>query len=150
MAKKKLEKAAARALEAAEEAVAKAKKAAEKLDAKNAKKAKKRARELEQQLADRAGHSIASGPADGSGSADGSGDRRDASVGADLTPPLPSVRDDTVEETAEYAGSATTSAPHDPALDRLTVQALRDAARARGLRNVTHLTKGQLIERLSE
>jgi hypothetical protein len=144
---KKLEKAAAQALEAAEEAVAKAKKAAEKLDAK---KAKKRARELEQQLADRAGRSVASGPADGSGSADGSGDRRDASGNGDLTPPLPSVRDDTVEETAEFAGSATTSAPHDPALDRLTVQALRDAARARGLRNVSHLTKGQLIERLSE
>jgi hypothetical protein len=147
---KKLEKAAAQALEAAEEAVAKAKKAAEKLDAKKAKKAKKRARELEQQLAGLAGRSVASGPADGSGSADGSGDRRDASGNGDLTPPLPSVRDDTVEETAEFAGSATTSAPHDPALDRLTVQALRDAARARGLRNVTHLTKGQLIERLSE
>jgi hypothetical protein len=150
---KKLEKAAAQALEAAEEAVAKAKKAAEKLDAK---KAKKRARELERQLADLAGRSVASGSADDSGSADGSrsadgsGDRGDVSAGGDLTPPLPSVRDDTVEETAEYAGSATTSAPHDPALDRLTVQALRDAARARGLRNVSHLTKGQLIERLSE
>ncbi|WP_090036499.1 MULTISPECIES: hypothetical protein [unclassified Leifsonia] len=150
---KKLEKAAAQAMEAAEEAVAEAKKAAEKLDAK---KAKKRARELEQQLADLAGRSGASGAAEGSGAAggsgdaEGSGDRRDASEGADLTPPLPSVRDDTVEDTAEYAGSATTSTPHDPALDRLTVQALRDAARARGLRNVTHLTKGQLIERLSE
>jgi hypothetical protein len=68
----------------------------------------------------------------------------------DLTPPLPSVRDDTVESRVEYAGSVTTSVAHDPELDQLTVQALRDVARARGLVNVSRLTKGQLIERLSE
>jgi hypothetical protein len=60
------------------------------------------------------------------------------------------VHDETVEATAEFAGSAATSAPHDPELDQLTVQALRDVASARGLRNVSRLTKGQLIERLSE
>ena len=32
----------------------------------------------------------------------------------------------------------------------MTVQALRDAARARGIRNVSRLSKGQLIERLSD
>lgn len=133
---KKLEKAAKKAFERAEAAVADARRAAEKLDTK---KAKKRARALEKELATLAG---------GSG-----GDRTDGAADAadlDLTPPLPSVRDETVEATVEFAGSVTTSVTHDPELDQLTVQALRDAARARGLLNVSRLTKGQLIERLSE
>ncbi|MDN4598619.1 Rho termination factor N-terminal domain-containing protein [Leifsonia virtsii] len=135
--RKKLEKAAEKAFARAEEAVGAARKAAAKLDSK---KAEKRARKLERELAELVGR-----------------DTRDAadpgapeSAPVDLTPPLPSVHDDTVEDAAEFAGSAATSAPHDPELDGLTVQALRDVARARGLRNVSKLTKGQLIERLSE
>jgi hypothetical protein len=133
---KKLEKAAKKAFERAEAAVADARRAAEKLDTK---KAKKRARALEKELATLAGGS----KADHSDSAADAAD-------LDLTPPLPSVRDETVEATVEFAGSVTTSVTHDPELDQLTVQALRDAARARGLLNVSRLTKGQLIERLSE
>lgn len=138
MAKRKnLEKAAKKALDRAEEAVAAARKAVGRLDAKDAKKAGKRAKALEKELADLVGREPAQVPA---------ADPADL----DLTPPLPSVRDDGVEATVEFAGSVTTSAPHDPELDQLTVQALRDVARTRGLRNVSRLTKGQLIERLSE
>ena len=133
---KKLEKAAKKAFERAEAAVADARRAAEKLDKK---KAKKRVRALEKELATLAGGS----------SADRT-DRAADTADLDLTPPLPSVRDETVEATVEFAGSVTTSVTHDPELDQLTVQALRDAARARGLLNVSRLTKGQLIERLSE
>lgn len=131
---KKLEKAAEKAFARAEEAVADARKAAEKLDSK---KAAKRARKLEKELAELVGRDAAEAAAPDAPS-------------IDLTPPLPSVHDETVEDTVEFAGSVTTSAPHDPELDQLTVQALRDVARARGLRNVSRLTKGQLIERLSE
>ena len=132
---KKLEKAAAKALDRAEKAVADARKAAEKL---GNKKAKKRARELQKELADLVGGGNArAGESTSAGS-------------VDLTPPLPSVRDDDVESTVEFAGSVTTPVAHDPELDQLTVQALRDVARARGLLNVSRLTKGQLIERLSE
>jgi len=130
---KKLEKAAAKALDRAEKAVADAQKAADKL---GKKKVKKRARELEKELSALIG-SGNSGP-------------KDNAAGVDLTPPLPSVRDDEVESTVEFAGSVTTPVPHDPELDQLSVQALRDVARARGLLNVSRLTKGQLIERLSE
>lgn len=140
---KKLEKAAKKAFERAEAAVADARKAAEKLDKK---KAKKRARALEEELA--------ALKSDGGPDARArSASREDSDTGTanlDLTPPLPSVRDETVEATVEFAGSVTTSVTHDPELDQLTVQALRDAARARGLLNVSRLTKGQLIERLSE
>jgi hypothetical protein len=130
---KKLEKAAAKALDRAEDAVAEAIAAADRLDKK---KAKKRARRLEKELAGLIDRDL---PAADEGSASP----------VDLTPPLPSVHDDGAEEATEFAGSAATSAPHDPALDGLTLQALRDVARARGLRNVSKLTKGQLIERLS-
>jgi hypothetical protein len=134
---KKREKAAAKAFERAEKAVAEARDAAEKLDRK---KAKKRAKALERELADLVG----------GGAPAGSAEAREGTAGVDLTPPLPSVRDEEVADTVEFAGSVTTSAPHDPGLDQLTLQALRDAARSRGLRNVSQLTKGQLIERLSE
>ena len=133
--RKKLEKAADKAFARAEEAVEAARKAAAKLDSK---KAEKRARKLERELAllvDRDTRQTAD-----TGASD--------SAALDLTPPLPSVHDDSVEAAAEFAGSAATSAPHDPELDGLTLQALRDVARARGLRNVSKLTKGQLIERL--
>jgi hypothetical protein len=131
---KKLEKAAEKAFARAEEAVADARKAAGKLDSK---KAAKRARKLEKELAELVGRDTAEAAAP-------------VAPSIDLTPPLPSVHDETVEDTVEFAGSVTTSAPHDPDLDQLTVQALRDVASARGLRNVSRLTKGQLIERLSE
>ncbi|MEV8214671.1 hypothetical protein [Leifsonia sp. NPDC077715] len=134
---KKLEKAAEKALKRAEKAVDQALEAVERLDKK---KAKKRAKALQKELADAVGRNTTADD-----------DRTDdASQQADLTPPLPSVRDEGVEETVEFAGSVTTSAPHDPELDGLTVQALRDVARTRGLRNVSKLSKGQLIERLSE
>ncbi|MGO4536790.1 Rho termination factor N-terminal domain-containing protein [Leifsonia sp. 2MCAF36] len=139
---KKLEKAAAKAFARAEDAVADARKAAEKLDKK---RLKKRARELEKELA-----ALVGGGATADATADAAADATRAAAGVDLTPPLPSVRDDQVEATVEYAGSVTTPKPHDPELDQLSVQALRDVARARGLRNVSRLTKGQLIERLSE
>ena len=131
---KKRKKAFEKAFARAEQAVAKAGKAATKLDSA---KAAKRAKALERELAELVGRDSAA-----------PGEPQSAAV--DLTPPLPSVHDDSVEETVEFAGSVTTSAPHDPELDGLTVQALRDVARARGLRNVSRLTKGQLIERLSE
>ncbi|WP_431246940.1 Rho termination factor N-terminal domain-containing protein [Leifsonia xyli] len=134
---KKLEKAAAKALNRAEEAVAEARAAVGRLDTK---KAKKRADALERELAE-LGRDTAAARAPG-------GDTEDPSV--DLTPPLPSVRDDQVEQTGEFAGSVTTPVPHDPELDGLTLQALRDVARSRGLRNTSRLSKGQLIERLSE
>jgi len=137
---KKLEKAAEKALKRAEKAVDRALDAVERLDKK---KAKKRAKALQKELADAVGRNATAGGADDAGT-------DDAASEVDLTPPLPSVRDEGVEETVEFAGSVTTSAPHDPELDGLTVQALRDVARARGLRNVSKLSKGQLIERLSE
>lgn len=136
--RKKLEKAADKAFARAEEAVEAARKAAAKLDSK---KAEKRARKLERELAGLLGRDTRP---------DASESAAPTAAAVDLTPPLPSVHDDSVEEAAEFAGSAPTSAPHDPELDGLTVQALRDVARARGLRNVSKLTKGQLIERLSE
>ncbi|WP_285113709.1 hypothetical protein [Leifsonia sp. fls2-241-R2A-40a] len=135
---KKLEKAAEKALKRAEDAVADAITAVKRLDKK---KAKKRAHALRKQVA-RLGSDKPAAP-------EGKADADPATV-PDLTPPLPSVRDDQVDTAAEFAGSAATTAPHDPELDQLTVQALRDAARARGLRNVSKLSKGQLIERLSE
>jgi hypothetical protein len=137
---KKLEKAAAKAFDRAEEAVAEARKAAERLDRKKAKKAKKRAKKLEKELAALLG-----------GGTTAAGTGADVPVEAlDLTPPLPSVRDEGVEEREEFAGSVTTSIPHDPELDQLSVRALQDVARSRGLLNVSRLTKSQLIERLSE
>ena len=137
---KKLEKAASKALKRAEDAVAEAREAAEKL---GKKKTKQRARELEKELAKLVDGATAHGAATEAG--DGQG-----ATGVDLTPPLPSVRDESVESTVEFAGSVTTPVPLDAELDQLSVQALRDVARARGLLNVSRLTKGQLIERLSE
>ena len=137
---KKLEKAASKALKRAEEAVAEAREAAEKL---GKKKTKQRARELEEELATLVDGATAHGGATEAGDDQGA-------TGVDLTPPLPSVRDESVESTVEFAGSVTTPVPHDAELDQLSVQALRDVARARGLLNVSRLTKGQLIERLSE
>lgn len=137
---KKLEKAAEKALKRAEKAVDEALDAVERLDKK---KATKRAKALQRELADAVGRNTTAGADENSGPDEGTSP-------VDLTPPLPSVHDDGVEETVEFAGSVTTSAPHDPELDGLTVQALRDVARARGLRNVSQLTKGQLIERLSD
>lgn len=139
---KKLEKAAKKAFERAEAAVADARRAADKLDKK---KAKKRERALEKELA-----ALTGGAHDASAATTSRDDGAADVSGLDLTPPLPSVRDETVEATVEFAGSVTTTVAHDPELDQLTVQALRDAARARGLLNVSRLTKGQLIERLSE
>ena len=148
---KKLEKAAEKALKKAEQAVADAITAVDRL---NKKKAKKRAHALRAQVAELSGGGKGSSKSSSKSSGgaidsptDGAGSGADA---LDLTPPLPSVRDDQVDARAEFAGSAATSAPHDPELDHLTVQALRDAARARGLRNVSKLSKGQLIKRLSE
>jgi hypothetical protein len=137
---KKLEKAAAKAFDRAEKAVAEARKAAERLDDKKAKKAKKRAKRLKKELAALLG-----------GGTTAADTGADAPVDAlDLTPPLPSVRDEGVEESEEFAGSVTTSVPHDPELDQLSLRALQDVARSRSLLNVSRLTKSQLIERLSE
>ena len=147
--RKKLEKAAKKAYKRAEAAVDDAVKAAAKLD----KDAKKRAKALR----DRLTAAAPSAKRPKSSSDDKRADKKreksmDAPAAAhiELTPPLPHVTDDSVDDAAEFAGSAATSAPHDPALDHLTVQALRDVARSRGLRNVSRLTKGQLIERLSD
>jgi hypothetical protein len=164
---KKLEKAAKNALDRAKAALADARKRVAKLDSKTKKKAEALSEELTEVEAtfaaaeDRAeatASAAAHASSDGSG-ADGSADtsggestaESTASVTADdLTPPLPSVTDDDAAEATEFVGGASTTAPHDPALDRMTVQALRDAAKARGLRNVSRLNKAQLIERLSE
>ena len=138
--RKKLEKAAKKAYKRAEKAIEEAVAAAAALD----KDARKRAKKLRDRLAERM-------PGPGSGSDASTGETADApAAGIDLTPPLPTVTDEDADTAAEFAGSAATSAPHDPELDRMTVQALRDAARARGIRNVSRLTKGQLIERLSD
>lgn len=127
--RKKLEKAAKKAYKRADKAVDEAIRTAEKAD----RAAQKRARKLAERLADAAPDvSEAAGkPASG------------ASI--DLTPPLPTagVEDPDAERTPG-------TPPHDTELDHLTVQALRDVARSRDLRNVAHLTKAQLIERLSE
>ena len=136
--RKKLEKAAKKAYTRAEKAIEEAVAAAAALD----KDARKRAKKLRDRLAERM-----PGPAQDAST----GATADApAAGIDLTPPLPTVTDEDADTAAEFAGSAATSAPHDPELDRMTVQALRDAARARGIRNVSRLTKGQLIERLSD
>lgn len=131
----KLEKAAAKAYDHAKEAVEQARKAAKKLDRK---KSKKRVDELDEQL------SKIQMPVGVNADA-----KREPPVGSghvDVAVPLPDVTD----ASAEFVGSATTSTTHDPALDQLTVQALRDVARTRGMRNVSRLTKAQLIERLSD
>ena len=140
--RKKLEKAAKKAYTRAEKAIEEAVAAAAALD----KDARKRAKKLRDRQAERM-----PGPGSGSGSDASTGETADApAAGIDLTPPLPTFTDEDADTAAEFAGSAATSAPHDPELDRMTVQALRDAARARGIRNVSRLTKGQLIERLSD
>lgn len=164
---KKLEKAAKKALDSAKAAIAEARRRAAKLDAKTRKKAdalKAELSDVETQVeksekraertaaASSAAHASASGSAPTpDASESGTAPTADASAVAadDLTPPLPSVVDDTADDATEFVGGAATTAPHDPALDRMTVQALRDAAKARGLRNVSRLTKAQLIERLS-
>ncbi|WP_158863054.1 Rho termination factor N-terminal domain-containing protein [Leifsonia sp. AG29] len=149
--RKKLEKKARKAYERAEEAIQEALKAAAKLD----KKTKKKAASLSDEWAKAGG---SSGPGKGPDDAHRRRDDSDGGVATsdgrtaaiDLTPPLPSVTDENAETAAEFAGSVATTAPHDPALDSLTVQALRDVAKSRGYRNVSRLTKAQLIERLSD
>ena len=131
----KLEKAAAKAYEHAKEAVKEARKAAKKLDEK---KSKKRVDELDEQLS-----KIETPPAT---DAAPHVEPQETSGRPAASLPLPNVTD----TATEFVGSATTSGKHDPALDHLTVQALRDVARTRGLRGVSRLTKRQLIERLSE
>jgi hypothetical protein len=134
----KLEEAAAKAYDHAKKAVKKARKAAKKLDSDEP---KKRVDDLEERL------SKVRVPA-------AKDDASHAEVQHEPEPnplpegslPLPNVTD----ATAEFVGSTATSAGHDPDLDHLTVQALRDVARTRGMRNVSRLTKAQLIERLSD
>jgi hypothetical protein len=133
----KLEKAAKKAYKRAAKAVDEAIEAADAVD----RKARKKAEKLRARLAEETGRSSVAA------------DRKEETESAtalDLTPPLPNVEDPTAGTAAEFAGSAATTAPHDPALDRMTAQALRDVARARGLANVSRLSKAQLIERLSE
>lgn len=133
--RKKLEKAAKKAYKRARKAVDEAVRTAAAVDA----HARKRAASLATRLAEV--------PTPLPTAAAGSG----AALGAvDLTPPLPNVEDADADTAAEFAGAIATTAPHDPELDRLTLQALRDVASARGLRNISRLTKAQLIERLSE
>ena len=136
--RKKLEKAAKKAYKRAEKAIEEAVAAAATLD----KDARKRANKLRERLAERMPGPAQDAPTEATADA--------PAPGIDLTPPLPTVTDEDAGTAAEFAGSAATSAPHDPELDRMTVQALRDAARARGIRNVSRLSKGQLIERLSD
>jgi len=155
---KKLEKAAKNALDRAKAAIADARKLAAKLDAKNRKKANALDEELtqvERQVEESEKRVDESTAASGSVSADASGSEPASEAPApavaaeELTPPLPSVvEDENADQTEFVGGSATT--PHDPELDRMTVQALRDVAKARGLRNISRLNKAQLIERLSE
>ncbi|WP_348789220.1 Rho termination factor N-terminal domain-containing protein [Leifsonia sp. NPDC080035] len=142
--RKKLEKAAEKAYARAEKAIEAAVEAAAAVD----KDARKRAKKLRKRLAEQV--PAAGGPARRPDGADHTADSTEPDAPIDLTPPLPTVTDDDADTAAEFAGSAATSAPHDPELDRMTVQALRDAARARGILNVSRLTKGQLIERLSD
>lgn len=132
--RKKLEKAAKKAYKRARKAVDEAVRAAAAVDD----HARKRAASLATRLA-----SVPVPLA----TRDAGGDR---GADIDLTPPLPRVEDTDADTAAEFAGAVATTAPHDPELDRLTLQALRDVASARGLRNVSRLTKAQLIERLSE
>lgn len=137
----KLEKAAKKAYKRAVKAVDEAVATAEAVD----KKARKKAEKLRARLADETGtrSTTTARPAE-----QDAGDEPASAI--DLTPPLPNVEDPTADTAAEFAGSAATTEPHDPALDRMTVQALRDVARARGLANVSRLSKAQLIERLSD
>ena len=146
--RKKLEKKARKAYERAEEAIQKALKAAAKLD----KKTKKKAASLSDEWA-KAGRAPGGRAGGGGHSSDAGGGvaTSDGQAAAlDLTPPLPTVTDENAETAAEFAGSVASTAPHDPTLDTLTVQALRDVATSRGYRNVSRLTKAQLIERLSD
>ncbi|MDN4615796.1 Rho termination factor N-terminal domain-containing protein [Leifsonia sp. F6_8S_P_1B] len=139
----KLEKAAKKAYKRAVKAVDAAVEAAEAVD----KKARKKAQKLRARLADAAGPRTTAGTRPAEQSAP---DEPTSASAIDLTPPLPNVEDPTADTAAEFAGSTATAEPHDPALDRMTAQALRDVARARGLANVSRLSKAQLIERLSE
>lgn len=155
---KKLEKAAKNALERAKAAIADARKLAAKLDAKNRKKKNALDEELaqvERQVEESEKRVDGTTTASGSESASASGSEpaseapAPAVAAADLTPPLPSVVEDENADQAEFVGGGATT-PHDPELDRMTVQALRDVAKARGLSNISRLNKAQLIERLSE
>ena len=133
---KKREKAARKAIERANDAIAEAGKRAAKAD----KKSQRDAAGLHQKLAD-----AITPPKRKSASIS----RPAGDSAVDLTPPLPRVVEDSADTAAEFAGFVATSAPHDPERDRMTIQALRDVARAQGLRNSDHLTKAQLIERIS-
>ena len=155
---KKLEKAAKNALDRAKAAIADARKLAAKLDAKNRKKTNALDEELtqvERQVEESEKRVDETTAASGSESAAASGSEPASETPApavaaeDLTPPLPSVVDDESADQTEFVGGGATT-PHDPELDRMTVQALRDVAKARGLRNISRLNKAQLIDRLSE
>jgi len=132
----KLEEAAAKAYDHAKKAVKKARKAAEKLESDEP---KKRVDDLEERL------SKVGVPAENEDASQAEMQHKaEHTAVPEGSLPLPNVTD----ATAEFVGSTATSAGHDRDLDHLTVQALRDVARTRGMRNVSHLTKAQLIERL--
>jgi hypothetical protein len=138
--RKKLEKAAKKAYKRARKSVDEAVRTAERADD----AARKRAKKLEDRLAavpKRAEPGAGRPPAPPRPSTPVA----DADADVDLTPPLPTSAVEDPE-----AGRTPGTPPHDPQLDRLTVEALRDVARSRDLRNVSRLTKAQLIERLSE
>ncbi|HEY8282452.1 MAG TPA: Rho termination factor N-terminal domain-containing protein [Leifsonia sp.] len=156
---KKLEKAAKNALERAKAAIADARKLTAKLDAKNRKKKKhaldEELAQVERQVEESEKRVDGTTTVSGSESASASGSEpapetpAPAVAAEDLTPPLPSVVEDENADQTEFVGGGATT-PHDPELDRMTVQALRDVAKARGLSNISRLNKAQLIERLSE
>lgn len=135
--RKKLEKAAKKAYKRAQKAVDEAVRTAEKADT----AARKRAGQLQDRLSEAPVGPWT--PAAGSPAGAASSDRTTGDI--DLTPPLPTAG---VQDPG--AGRTPGTPPHDPQLDQLTVEALRDFARSRDLRNVGHLSKAQLIERLSE
>jgi flagellar basal body rod protein FlgC len=133
----KLEESAAKAYDHAKKAVKKARKAAKKLESEEV---KRRVEGLDERLSK---VRVPAADEDASQTEVQHEPQPDSVPEGSL--PLPNVTD----ATAEFVGSTATSAGHDPDLDHLTVQALRDVARTRGMRNVSHLTKAQLIERLS-
>ena len=134
----KLEEAAAKAYDRAKKAVKKARKAAKKLDSDGP---RKRVDALDERLS-----KVRNRSAEDDASQTQVQHEPEPNALPEGSLPLPNVTD----ATAEFVGSTATAASHDRDLDHLTVQALRDVARTRGMRNVSRLTKAQLIERLSD
>jgi hypothetical protein len=134
----KLEEAAAKAYDHAKKAVKKARKAAKKLESDDA---EKRVDVLDERLS-----KVRVPAANDDASESETRHEAEPTSVPEGSLPLPNVTD----ATAEFVGSTPTSVGHDSDLEHLTVQALRDVARTRGMRNVSHLTKAQLIERLSD